>query len=532
MSKLKTEPLLPIRPFSDVYISAGNGLLKQILKKGFDALGGITKFIRPGQSVLLKPNLTAGADPSTGGTTDPRFCEAVAELIMEYCRPGAIYCGENTNTGNATTEAFRRLGYADMCERRGIGLVDFTNAERVDIAIPGALYAEVISIPKIAMDADVFITLPVLKNHDTVCVTAAIKNSFGLVEGETRWRAHRDNAIEQYLVDIALARKPDFAIVDGRIGMEGIAGGAHFTHPRYANRIIMGADPVAVDTVCAHVMMQNPRVRYLQWADERGLGNCNLDYINIRGMPLEEAKLPFMSPADEFFEQTGGKLRMTDLGACSRCRTVAQGTMHRYHSPEMLINSVNIVYGPGDWDAPAEAPDGQSVKCILAGDCVQEKYRSLGAWVPGCPMSREDYFKALASMDIVCSKCEKLVLRLIERHTPEELAFLRILASNKTVFQGAQNQARVTDFLLTVGDCQRHYARFHVARGRDELVQLGIADKVSAEFFAVHIPGHDPQPDELEIAFAKLARRAAEWREMLPSLNIDEKNMKQIYPWR
>ena len=510
MSILKSKPDLTIKPISDVFITAGNGRLKPILMRGFEALGGIGKFIKPGQSVLLKPNLTAGADPSMGGTTDAKFCEAVAEIIKENCRPGQIYLGENTGAGLMTMDAYKRFGFVEMCVRQGIELIDFTDAERVDVEVPGAMYGEVISMPKIIMDVDVFITLPILKNHDTVCITAAIKNSFGLVSNDTRRQAHRDDAIEQYLVDITKARSPDFSIVDGRIGMEGIAGGSHFDHPRYANRIIMGADPVAVDVVCTHIMEQNPRVRYLQWADEHGLGNCNLDYINIHGMPLEEAKVPFMSPAGQFEEQTDGKFRLHDLGSCSRCRAVAQGTLHRFHSPESIIKHVDIVYGSGDWDVPADLYEN----CILVGDCIQEKYRHLGSWVPGCPMNRGDYFKSLNGMDIVCSKCEQTVKQFIANHTQEELAFVRILSSNKTLHQGFFNQANATDFMLAVGDCQQRYARFHIRRGRDDLMQMGIADKIDSAFFTIHIPGHDPKLEDIEAAFAELQKRAAEWEEM------------------
>jgi len=509
MTVLKSEPELRIKPFSDVYVSTGNGRIKNVLKKGFDALGGIEKFIKPGQSVLLKPNLTAAQDPITGGTTDARFCEAIIELIKERCDPGQLYIGENTLAGNMTRLAYEKYGYVDMCRRQGVELVDFTYAERVDVPVSGAMYADVIAMPKLIMDVDVLLTVPILKNHDTVCVTGAIKNSFGLVPSDTRTKAHRDNAIEQYLVDITRARRPDFSIVDGRIGMEGIAGGSHFEHPRYANRIIMGADPVAVDVICAHVMEQNPRVRYLQWCDEVGLGNCNLDYINIHGMTLEEAKVPFMTPAGQIEEQTGGKFRLVDLGSCSRCRAVAQGTLHRFHSPESLLKTVDIVYGPGEWERADRADN-----CLLVGDCIREEYRSRGTWIPGCPMIREDYFNALTSMELVCSKCERMVSDFVAEKTPEELAFVRILASNKTVFQGADNKSGVTDFTICVGECQHRYANAHIRRGADELVQMGMADKITSEYFVKFIPGCTPSPDELESALAELRERAAKWAEI------------------
>jgi len=508
MSVLRTDPLIRIKPFSDVYICAGNGLLKSVLKKGFDALGGIEKVVRPGQSVLLKPNLTSNEDPITGGVTDVRMCAAIIELIKEHCNPGKIYCGENAGTGNMLTEIYKNFGYEDICERQGIELVNFADSERIQVEIPDAMYAEVISFPKFVLEVDVFITLPLLKNHDTVCVTAAIKNSFGLVTDDTRKQAHRDYAVEQYLVDIARVRKPDFAIVDGRIGMEGIAGGTYFDYPRYANRIIMGADPVAVDVVCTHIMAQNPRVRYLQWADECGLGNFNLDYINIHGMPLEEAVVPFMTPAEHIEEMTGAKISLTDLDSCSQCRGVAQGTLHRFTSPESLLKKVDIVYGPGNWEIPAD----RSENCLLVGDCIQERYRALGTWIPGCPMKRDDYFSALTEMDIVCSECERTVNQFICRHTPEELSFIRVLASNKTVFRGAENNSGVTDFLLAAGDCQQHYVEYHTRRGNNELYEMRLSDRVDAGFFVKYIPGHNLTLEDLESALTELKERRETWK--------------------
>ena len=510
MTTLKTQPVVRTKPFSDVYISTGNGRLVKVLKKGFDDLGGIEKIVKPGQSVLLKPNLVVGQDPAAGGTTDVRICEAVAELIKAHCKPGTIYVGENTDTGSVTMDAFIRYGYVDMCKRQNAVLVDFTNTERVDVPVPDAMYAEVISIPKLILDVDVFITLCVLKNHDTVCVTGSIKNSFGLVPDDTRRQAHRDNAVEQYLVDIARIRKPDFAVVDGRIGMEGIAGGSHFEHPRFANRIIMGKDPVAVDTVCAHIMVQNPRVRYLQWADEYSLGNNNLDYINIHGMPLEEAKVPFMAPSDQVEEQTGGKIRLHDLGSCSKCRAVTQGILFRFHHPESVLKNVDVAYGSGNWDMPEDPHEN----CILVGDCVQERYRSLGTWIPGCPMSRDVYFNTLSSLDIVCTKCEQVVNQFVEKHGADELGFVRILASNKTVSQGMLNRAGPTDFLIAVGDCQKRYVNNMHRRGKFELMQMGLEDKYDTYYFIRHIPGHVPSIDELDAALAELKENHAKFKAM------------------
>ena len=502
MAKLRKSPRVPLKPMSSVYISTGNGKLRNVLLRGFDALGGIQKVVRPGQSVLLKINLVGGNEAISGGVTDVHMCEAVIELLKEFCQPGRIVVGEQTDINDMTKLTFQRNGYVDMCARQEVELLDFGDDEFVDVPIEDALYAEVVSVPKTVLDVDVFITLAMLKNHDTVCVTGAVKNSFGFVPDPDRRQAHRDTAIEQYLVDLARVRLPDFAIIDGRIGMEGIAGGSHFDHPRYANRIIMGADAVAVDTVCAHIMEQNPRVRYLQWADQMGLGNCNLDYIDIHGMPLEEAKVHFMTPGEEHEERTEGKLHLIDLHSCSQCRAVAQGTLHRYDA-KSIINPVDIVYGPYDWDVPEDRAE----RCVLIGDCIQERYRSLGTWIPGCPMNVDKYMEALRDLGVTCSKCVDLVREFLARHTEDELAFLRILAASQTVFRGRDNKAGSLDSALIIGDCEEYYAWMQNRRVESELAERGLEDQYSPEDFVCYMPGCDITLEQMEEAYQQLKAR-------------------------
>ena len=502
MDHLKEKPDVPMKPISSVYISTGNGKLRPILMRGFEALGGIEKIVKPGQSVFIKINLVEGHEAITGGITDVHLCETVIELLKEYCHPGRITVGEQTNTGELTKKTFERNGYTAMCARQKVELIDFEDGEYVPVPIENALYANVVPFPKAILDADVFITLPLLKNHDTVCITGALKNSFGCIPHAMRRQTHRDTAIEQCIVDLSRVRIPDFAIIDGRIGMEGIAGGSHFDHPRYANRIIMGADPVAVDTVCAHVMVQNPRVRYLQWADQYGLGNCNLDYIDIYGMPLEEAKVPFMTPGEEHEERTDGKLHLIDLHSCSFCRAVAQGALHRFTATS-VANPVDIVYGPYDWDVPKDRAE----RCILLGDCIQERYRGLGTWIPGCPMHYDEFIDTLQNMDILCSKCASLVTEFVARHTEDELAFLRILASGKTVYRGRDNKADSLDSALIIGDCERNYMWNQEYRAEAELAARGLSDKYSPDDFVYFIPGCDITLEDVEKGYETLKAR-------------------------
>ena len=467
----KKTPELRLRKFSNVYIGTGNGLLKKNIKRSIDAIGGLPRFIKPGQSVFIKPNLTATQEAITGGVTDINFVKKLIELIREECEPGHIMVGENTGQGGAMARYFQSHGWDKMCEEYGAELVDFEQDEWGEYPLENSMALDVLRLPKKVVEADVLISLAVLKNHDTVCVTGGIKNSFGLLSMLDRREIHRLHAIEQSLVDIARIRKPDLTLIDGRIGMEGIAGGSRFDHPRYANRIIAGDDAVAVDVVCAHVMEQNPRVRYLQWCDEYGVGNANLDYVNFRGMSLEEAKVRFMSPGEQIGEVTEDRIHMHDLGACSRCISLTQGTLGRFSDPNTITRETDIVYGPGEWNI--DEKDRKEV-CILVGDCILEKYRKLGTWIPGCPITEEEIFKVFHDEGVLCHKCEALAREFIARHTDEELAFLRILASNQTIYRGRDNHSEATDHVLLIGKCMIEYAHNHAYRSMGEFRERGI----------------------------------------------------------
>ena len=329
-----------VHPFSDVSLLRPEGELLDVLRKGVDSMGGIARYVKPGDTVFIKPNLTAGMPASTGGTTDVLFTEAVVRLVKE-AQPGRILVGECSGNESRSIESLTNCGYVDMGRRQGVEVVDLDFAEFEDISIDHPLYRDVVHLPKVLMEADVFISVPVLKNHVSVGITVALKNSFGLVPDDDKLTAHRNNAVEEILVDISKARRPDLVFVDGRLGAEGIAGGTHFKKPIAANLVLVGNDPVAIDAVSARVMDQNPRERYIQWAAMEGLGYDNLDYIRLHGLTIEEAKIHFLTPAEEIMQDSLGKVRLCDLESCSKCR----GHGGRRHEP--LFRNARLLIGAG-----------------------------------------------------------------------------------------------------------------------------------------------------------------------------------------
>lgn len=486
-------------PYSDICLLRPQEDLRKVIKEGIEAIGGLAKYIKPGDTVFIKPNLTAGQPVTTGGTTDVRFAEAVVEVVKE-ANPGHIIVGECSGNESRSIESLTNLGYIDMGKRQNIEILDLDFAEFVDVEIEHPLFNKVLPMPKKIMESDVFISLPVFKNHGSVGISCALKNSFGLIPDDNKLSTHRYNAVEETLVDIAKARRPDLVIVDGRLGGEGIAGGTNFKMPKSANLILVGNDPVAVDTVAARIMDQNPRVRYIQWAAMEGIGYDNLDYINIHGLTIEESKTHFLSPAEEIMQASGNRVTLCDLKSCSKCRASAENGMNRFSStPASLLAPVDVVYGPGEWKVPEKI----NPRTILLGDCIREEYRSLGQWIPGCPVDMGAYMKALESFDVICVKCKGLVEKVMAEYTPEQLKDIRVLAANRTLFRGADNQAAVGDLLLAIGDCQAGYCYNHRRRGHK------ISD-VDFDKTMVCQPGCPPTEEEVRAAFEEILSRAKE----------------------
>jgi uncharacterized protein (DUF362 family) len=161
--------------------------------------------------------------------------------------------------------------------------LNIDDVERVPLATKASRLKE-LYMPKTVLGADLVVSMPKLKTHHWAGVTLSLKNMFGTVPGSCygwpknvlHW-AGIDNAI----LDINAAVKPDFAIVDGIVGMEG--NGPIQGTPKACGALIFGDDPVAVDATCCRVMGLMPeRIKYLAAAGTM-LGHINVDKIQQVG---------------------------------------------------------------------------------------------------------------------------------------------------------------------------------------------------------------------------------------------------------
>src|SRR5262249_47180354 len=143
--------------------------------------------------------------------------------------------------------------------------------------------------------ADVVISLPKLKTHHWAVATLSLKNLFGTLPGicygwpknELHWRG-----IDNSIVDIALTRTPELAVVDGLVGMEG--DGPLNGTPRAAGVLVMGADLLAVDATCCRLMQLDPeKVGSLVLGARKKLGLLAAGQVQQVGETIESLAQPF-----------------------------------------------------------------------------------------------------------------------------------------------------------------------------------------------------------------------------------------------
>ena len=172
--------------------------------------------------------------------------------------------------------------------------------------MPTGLIRKEYWLPNIVLNADVLISVPVLKNHFIAGVTLGMKNLIGLLPNDLYHApvniygkhslSHSPIELDQHIVDLSLARRPDFVVADGQRGMIDGPIGSQIIEPPMGI-ILAGTDVVAVDTVGTLVMGYDPRtVPYIGLAAQSGLGTADTSYIRVVGSPLPQVRRDFPAP--------------------------------------------------------------------------------------------------------------------------------------------------------------------------------------------------------------------------------------------
>lgn len=243
--------------------------------------------------VLLKPNLIA-IDPQGITNTNPLVIAAARESFL---RLGAaeVFIGDGSGIDRDSQAILESMRLREFTGPLGKIFVDLNldDVERVVFKTHASRLKE-LYFPKIVMHADFVVSMPKLKTHHWAGVTLSLKNMFGAVPGGCYgWPKNVLHwaGIDPAILDINAAARPDFAIVDGIVGMEG--NGPIQGALKASGVLILGDDPVAVDSTSARVMGLLPeKVKHIAQAATL-LGHIEPEKIKQLGESVESVCSPF-----------------------------------------------------------------------------------------------------------------------------------------------------------------------------------------------------------------------------------------------
>ncbi len=380
---------------------------EKMVREALDLLGGI-KTIVSGHDALIKPNLGVW---STSAENIPKWLnrsfttkpEIIVALIKELKKGGIadVSVAEGAVLDLDATAQFEDSGMKEMVEEAGGRVVDLDREKHTPVKAAENLTLE---IPNSVLTTNNLINVPVMKTHLQTRLTLGIKNLKGTVSKISKRTMHRGN-LERFLALLCKAVKPKLTIVDGLIGIEGLGPGA-WGKPTKPGLLIAGIDPVAVDSVAATIMGHDPKeIEHIKIAWELRVGEMELNKIEIRGVPLEEAKHPF-KPAplgykniiNRFVGIKGVRYFGWTPGAigseCSGCVDILGGVLWAFRDDVKTPQKpLDIVVGPRD------IPDGIGDNVLLYGNC-QAKNKNRGVWVPGCPPNQRDAYLSICKMTL------------------------------------------------------------------------------------------------------------------------------------
>ena len=293
--------------------SQAEGAIRALVEQ----MGGMGRFVRPGERIVLKANLLRAAPPESAICTHPAVVEAVAKLVKEAGGTPVI-CdspGGALHKEAVLRSLYEKTGMAAAAAAAGAELSIDSSTRTVSLPEGKVLRQAEIITP--VAEADGVIDLCKMKTHVLMSMTGAVKNLFGVIPGLSKvgyHATHPDHAtFADVLLDLTGYVKPRLSLMDGILAMEGDGPGSSGT-PRQAGLLLAAANPLALDTAAGAIMnlprQDNP---VLLAAERRGLTPCRMEDVELIGGTVEELRM-----ADYKFPASTKSNLMDFLGPLAR----------------------------------------------------------------------------------------------------------------------------------------------------------------------------------------------------------------------
>ena len=353
-----------------------------------EPLGGMGNFVKPGQRVLIKPNVCGTFPKESGKVTDPDVVYAVVKSALS-AGAAEVWIAESSIVGYDTEEAFDVAGYGIFRDMERVSLIDLKKEGARAVASPKTEGMENLHIFERVFFADTIINVAKAKTINSTPISMGMKNLKGIVRDDCKRQCHYSD-LNAAIVEINRNIKSNLIIIDGITG-------SSLYEPIEHGVLIAGEDIVAVDTVGALCVGADPEtVKYLCLAAREGFGVIELDKIEIIGDRIEDVRKGYRIGQDD-----AGALAALYPGiaisagnACSGCISVLESVLNTGKAEGWLAGregKLRFVIG-----LDAEHPD-DGLNTVCLGNCAVKK--GGGQTVKGCPYLMRDVKALLESYE-------------------------------------------------------------------------------------------------------------------------------------
>lgn len=376
--------------------------IKSMVKEAIELVGGISDLVKPGAIVLIKPNWLAPIP--NPATTDPRVVKALVEIckeagakrviVSEYAVPHGKVAPYLYGAWKSLRDVVEKLGLNRFVEDAGGEIIPFEEVECVEVKVKGGKLLRRARIPKLVLEADCLINVPVMKTHFYTLVTLGIKNMHGILPDDLKTYAHKED-LDQFLVDIIKIRPPDLTVIDGIRALQGYDHHVSMKDIVEMGLIIASRDVVAADAVASAVMGFDPldEITHIRIAHMEGVGVGDLNRIVVKGRSVSEVRRVFKRPDQRLFG-IYPNVEIYSGGACNYCIVRTKVALARLEA-EGRLPSEKFTVVLGHKPILPENPDDLPGYVILIGDCavsavpewikLKLRLENRLAEAPGCP---------------------------------------------------------------------------------------------------------------------------------------------------
>ncbi len=270
-------------------VAVKGGEAAEMFDKGIEAMGGMKVFVKPGQTVVVKPNIGWSKTPKEAANTNPEL----VKRIIEHCiKAGAKTVYVFDHTCQNWEDTYSKSGISEAAKAAGAKVVcgNYEKDYR-EIDVPEGKILKKAKVHNLILDSDVFINVPVLKNHGGAVMTSAMKNFMGIVWD--RGYFHKNN-LQQCIADSVTIRIPDLNIVDAyRVMKKGGPRGRGLQDIATMKYQLLSTDIVAIDTAASKILgISDSRIGHIKLGEELKLGTMNIDKLNVKRINIDKAQSP------------------------------------------------------------------------------------------------------------------------------------------------------------------------------------------------------------------------------------------------